>query len=292
MVIVLENGAARLRLAPMLGGRITALDLAAEGRPAPVLFPFPEDATALLHWAKGGLYPLLPYWGRIRDSRLTTSDGPVTLRPHPDAAPHTLHGPAHRHAWQPVRIGEDSAEIAHDHAGDDEWPWPYRGTLQAALPTPARCEITLVLTNTGARPMPAGIGLHPYFADPGTARLSLAAGHEWPLDAAGLSTPAPLGPCAFSGAVPGGTTRQAGGWDGTAVITHPGAHITLQANTVLDHVVLHRPAGDVGWFCIEPVSHLADAFNMAAQGTPGTGATLLAPGQSLTARLSLTSEGR
>lgn len=287
MIIVLEQGAARLRLAPALGGRITALDLAVEGRPVPVLFPFPEDATALLHWAKGGLYPLLPYWGRIRDSQLATPEGPVALRPHPDAAPHTLHGPAHRHPWQLVRVSADSAELAYHHAGDDEWPWPFLGTLQVALPAPTRCEITLALANAGARPMPAGIGLHPYFADPGDARLTMAAAHEWPLDPEGLSGPAPGAPFAFAGPVPRNTTRQAGGWDGKAVIARPDARITVQANAILDHAVLHRPASDVAWFCVEPVSHLADAFNMAACGTPGTGAAWLAPGAALTAQLVL-----
>lgn len=55
MITELAQGAARARLAPHLGGRVTALSLAAPGREAvELLLPFPEDTSELLHWPKGG----------------------------------------------------------------------------------------------------------------------------------------------------------------------------------------------------------------------------------------------
>src|SRR3954452_16426816 len=102
-VIQLEAGHAVLRAAPALGGRITALRLVPEGASdsVDVLLPFPEETKpdALLHWPRGGIYPLLPYGNRIRNARLVFRGRVHDLPARPDAARHTLHGPAHRAPW-------------------------------------------------------------------------------------------------------------------------------------------------------------------------------------------------
>jgi len=284
-VMELVQGLARLRLAPQLGGRVTALRLAPPGGgPAEILQPFPEDTIDLLRWPKGGLYPLVPYWGRIRDSLVSTETGAVALLPHPDAAPHTLHGSAHRHPWQAMRSDATSATLAYAHPGDAEWPWPFRTTLDVALPAAERCVLGLTIENTGRAAMPAGLGLHPYFAAAGATRLVLSAAQEWPMDSAMLSLPAPSGPLTWDGPLEGPVTRQASAWGGCALLSRHGFDVTLQASPELAYLVLHRPAS-ADWLCLEPVSHVADAFNLAAAGVQGTGARRLAPGESLAVRL-------
>lgn len=287
-MIELAQGDARARLAPHLGGRLTALWLATwPGRSAEILHPFPEAATDLLRWPKGGLYPLVPYWGRIRDSRLMEAGNMVPVAPHPDAAPHTLHGSAHRHPWVVRHQGASAATLAYDHPGDGEWPWPFRAVLGVSLPTPACCELRLTLANTGDLAMPAGIGLHPYFSDADRTRVLVSADREWPMDAAQLSLPVPGHPYALDGALIGPVTRQLSDWKGRAMLRRPEGELRLEASPSLGCLVLHRPAG-ADWFCLEPVSHVADAFNLAAQGVEGTGARRLSPGEELTASLSLT----
>ena len=48
----------------------------------------------------------------------------------------------------------------------------------------------------------------------------------------------------------------------------------------LTNLVLHVPVG-APYACIEPVTHVADAFNLAAAGVEGTGARVLQPGETL-----------
>lgn len=292
MVLELAHGAARVRLAPALGGRVTGLRLACgPASVVDILHPFPEIETDLLRWPKGGLYPLAPYWGRIRDGRLATVSGVARLRPHPDAMPHTLHGPAHRHPWRVEWANSTAARLHYEHAGDEDWPWRFRTTLTVALPAPERCELVLALQNAGEGAMPAGIGFHPYFASAETTCLLLDAARHWPMDDAHLSLPMPGEPMAWDGVVNGPLTRQVTSWNGRALLRRPETDVILEAGPELGCLVVHRPAA-ADFLCIEPVSHVADAFNLAAAGTVGSGACSLAPGDRLMASLAIVTAPR
>jgi aldose 1-epimerase len=278
----LTCGDAMLRLAPALGGRITALRLARDGVARPVLLPFPEDATDLLHWPKGGLYPLLPYGNRIRNARLA---GHV-LRPHPDAAPHSLHGPAHREPWMLGSATATSATLHLDRAADEEWPWRIACWLRFDLPAPDRARIAIGLRNADATPMPAGLGLHPYLPHARDAEVRVVAPVDWPVAPDGLAG-APRAAPDLSGPLPRGTvTCYRSGWDGNAFAALPagGRLEVARLSGPLDHIVLHRP-GDAPYLCLEPTSHVADAFNRTSE--PGSGARILAPGEALEAAVEL-----
>ena len=94
--VSLHCGVASARLVPGAGGRVSALRLSAQSdATVEVLFPYPEDHVDPIRWAKGGIYPLLPYSNRIANARVLMQGEEVLLQPHPDAAPHTLHGHAH-----------------------------------------------------------------------------------------------------------------------------------------------------------------------------------------------------
>jgi len=45
---------------------------------------------------------------------------------------------------------------------------------------------------------------------------------------------------------------------------------------VFGHLVVYTPA-DEGFFCVEPVSNITDAFNMLARGETGHGVLVLEP---------------
>ncbi len=286
LILELRNGSATLRLAPHLGGRVTALRLDAGTGARPVLFPFPEDATNLLRWPKGGLYPLLPYGNRIRDSRLIAHR--VTLRPHPDAAPHTLHGPAHRDAWTVEERGPAGATLRLDRAADEEWPWRIEGRLRFDLVTPDRARIDVALTNRDDRPMPGGLGLHPYFAHAPDAAVSVDASLDWPAAPDGMTERSRPAPAMQGPLPPGEVTLHRSGWRGAATAALPtGGRIGLaRLSGPLDHLVVHRPAAG-RYLCLEPTSHVADAFNLASHGVPGTGAVTLGPGERMMAEVEI-----
>ena len=52
--------------------------------------------------------------------------------------------------------------------GADEWPWRYRAEQQFQL-NPSALTVSLSIENLAQSPMPAMLGLHPYFGEPGRA---------------------------------------------------------------------------------------------------------------------------
>ncbi len=139
--------------------------------------------------------------------------------------------------------------------------------------------------------MPAGLGLHPYFVATPQARLTFGADRVWLVDDGNLfDRVAPVPPrWDFGGgrAVAGtGLVNGFTGWDGRAVVEWPEwrARLTLTAGPSLRHLVVYTPLG-ADFFCVEPVSHSVDAFNLAARGVPDTGTLVLAPGETLRGRV-------
>jgi aldose 1-epimerase len=290
-IVELRAGSAFARIAPALGGRITAAALVGPaGTAVPVLYPYPEAETSLLPWAKGGLYPLVPYSGRIRHAHLVHEGRSVSLEPHPGSA-HTLHGIAHQRAWQVRDRSKDEVVMHYHHEPDMHWPWRFQATLGVAL-RPAGLQVTLEILNTGTMTMPAGLGLHPYLPYAAGDALVFEAAPAWPFDADALALEPPDGDAkpqvvtaADFSAVE--ITRFHAGWSGTAQLRRfEGPSLHVGGDRTLSHLVLHRPVG-AGYVCVEPVSHVADAFNLHARGVPGTGARTLQPGQHLSGRMLL-----
>ena len=291
-IVQLQVGAARARLVPAAGGRISSLQLAVPGdRAVEVLHPYPEDFFDPVRWAKGGIYPLMPFSNRIAQARIRVQGEDVLLSPHPDALPHALHGDAHRLPWALEQHGATRAVMSLDAPASDAWPWHYAGRLEVTL-LQSTLRMQLTVRNTSMRVMPAGIGLHPYFRHTPQALLAYGASTVWPPTAEFLAT-APRAAGADDIHRParplpaGGLTRYVGAWDGTADVDLPrGARLRIEADAALRHLVVHRP-DNLAYLCLEPVSHVADGFNLDARGVADTGTRWLAPGQSLSGEICL-----
>jgi aldose 1-epimerase len=291
--LVLRAGAAQAVLRPQAGGRVCSLTLAhPDGRAVPVLYPYDAAGVDPVNWAKGGIYPLVPYSNRIARGQLRTAAGAtVTLPPHPNAQPHTLHGHAHGLPWHVVQHDAVSAHLRLASPACAAWPWPLQADLQVVLSAHA-IALSLSLRHGGVGDMPAGIGFHPYFLHHAGARLRYQAGRRWPADADYLahgSEPLPAGQ-GFDQAKalpPGTLTDYLSAWDGALDLELPeGDVLHLQTDSVLSHLVVHRPPQPI-YLCLEPVSHVADGFNLAARGVPDTGTVQLPPGEVLQGRLSI-----
>jgi aldose 1-epimerase len=285
-IVELQAETARVRIAPALGGRLTSAQLAGDdGKPVQVLHPYPESETALLPWAKGGLYPLIPYSGRICDARLFHEGQVIELAPHPGGEPHTLHGISQQRAWTLKRQTRTQATMVYRHEPDAHWPWHFGAVLEVTL-EPRRLSLDVSFANLDSRPMPAGIGAHPYVPYQRGDTLSWVAGPEWPFDRN------------FLGLVPlqgevrpwvltdqqcqaGEVTRFHGQWRGEVRLQRAdGTLIRFLADPELAHLVIHRPA-ELPYVCVEPVSHVANGFNLHAHGVEGTGTQILEPGEAL-----------
>ena len=286
-IVQLRAGSASAQLLPQCGGRVATLQLPGTGgAPIDVLYPYPLDAPFdPVRWEKGGIYPLMPYSNRIANARLRVEGEDIALKPHPDAQPHALHGNAHRLSWRLDQRDETSAVLRLDAPPSADWPWHYSGRLDITLSAEA-LHMRIEISNAGARSMPAGIGLHPYFQHLPQALLGYHADAVWPPTAEFLAM-APRVPHADEiyrparPLVPGGLTHYVGAWDGRAEVALPqGALLRIEADAQFGHLVVHRP-DNLAYLCLEPVSHVADGFNLAAQGVAGTGTHWLAAGEAL-----------
>lgn len=269
MLLRLASADLELLLAPATGGSIAALrwrgiDVLRSGDPA-------SGPLAL------GCFPLVPFSNRIASGRFVAGGKAVALPVnfHTAGRPETIHGFGWQSAWAIAEAGDAEARLIHDHAGGD-WPWPYRAEQQFALSGDA-LMLTLSLTNYGASPMPAGLGLHPYFPRSG-AQLDLPVTGMWENDAKNLPSrwlPCPEPPQWFGG---GDIDHSFTGRAGPIMIRWPGHRLTMTPDAALGHTIVYVPAG-ADYFCVEPVSHLTNAVNRP-EAAADTGLKWLESGES------------
>jgi aldose 1-epimerase len=81
------------------------------------------------------------------------------------------------------------------------------------------------------------------------------------------------------------------GWNREVLISWPEwkAALKISAEAPLDFMVIFTPQ-DEDYFCVEPVSHVTDAFNLLDRGDSGTGAKILLPDEILEAKISFVPE--
>lgn len=294
-VHTLRAGALTMDVAPAAGGRIASLVSAGEGGRridwlAPMSADCLRDGFDGLAWPKTGCYPLLPFSNRIRDGRFQWDGREVRLAPHPGQV-HAMHGLAHARAWAVEQCTVSSIVLGLRYAPEaDNWPWPFTATQTLVL-SGSGLDAVMTLRNDGDSNMPAGGGFHPYFARTPDTRVQFDATTMWPTDAGEVAIR--RGPITLredfhrARALPeAALSVYYSEWRQRAVVSRDGGVLTLCADDPLDHLILHAPHAQP-YFCLEPVSHVADAIHLAEQGWTGTGLRALAPGDTLRLRMQL-----
>jgi aldose 1-epimerase len=292
--ITLRDGPLGVVVAPQIGGAIARFWCERPGAPVELLRPAPALALAQRDpWAMA-CFPLAPWSNRIREGRFAFGRRTVSLSPNRDRDRHTIHGHGFQTVWTVVDVRPALAILEYPHA-PDAWPWAYRAVQRVAL-TSTSLELELTLANEGDAAMPAGLGWHPYFPRTPETTLTARVGGLWLTDAEMLPVacvvPPPVQDPGRGLAVNRAALDNAFvGWDGQAVVAWPErrARLRLATRDPLGTLVVYTPPGQ-SFFCAEPVSHITDAFNLAAAGRTDTGMLTLAPGESARATLTLTPE--
>lgn len=285
-IVTLHADDARLSVCPAAGGVITRYKKAA------IDYLWPAAAAAIGRRDPLGMscFPLVPFSGRVRDGRFRFRGREIQLALNFLPQRHAIHGQGWQRPWQITASAEHELIIDYRHT-PDAWPWRYAARQQFRLDA-ERLTVVISVTNQSDSAMPAGIGLHPYFIR--TAQVQVRAGSDkiWLNDAEVM----PLRltePPAEKNSNRGIRLAEVAldntftGWDGLAEITWPewgaGLRIKNQQPTT-PFLVVYSPPGE-RFFCVEPVSNSADAFNLADQGSSDTGMRVLEPGQTLAATI-------
>jgi len=293
----LHNDHLTLHVLPDLGASVLNL-AAASGRPVLRHVEIGDVKTS----SQCASFALLPYSNRIKDARFIFEGREVQLRPGSDG--NVQHGDVRNRPWQTERVSDGHLICTFDsrHFGEMEgegvnWPWAFTARMEYVLHGP-HLDTSVTLTNADTAPMPAGLGLHPYFsrmADGIDPALGFQAGGVYLTDDSFIPT-REAGPVApgldFSAARPVGAEQfnhVYSSWDGVARLDWGRRALTITADSVWSHLVLFT-APD-GSLAIEPATHATDAFNLAARGVHGTDMRVLAPRESLGGAVRFTLEG-
>jgi aldose 1-epimerase len=211
---------------------------------------------------QGAAYPLVPFSNRIANGRFEF-DGQVVEVPRnwPDpAVRHPMHGDGWAACWQTLTADASSAMIAHEHDGNQGWPFRYRAVQEYRVDGNT-LRLRLSLENRESRATPGGIGLHPFFVREPDCELFFDADFVWLADAEVLPTKRIVVPTEWDfchGRRPDDVPLDNcfDEWDGAASIVWPQhrRRLELAAGEPFRHAVVFTPPGRP-YFCFEPVSH-------------------------------------
>lgn len=281
-LIGLQHGALELELVPEVGGAINRF--AFHGRD--LMRPGGKALLEQGNVRAAGCFPLVPFSGRIADGRFTFAGEESRLEPNFPPEPHAIHGQGWQLPWEVRHRDERFAELACRHRVPAT-PLDYEARQTFRLEE-AALEIELEVENTGDRPMPAGLGLHPYFVRTPKAALQARLTHMWLVDERNIprervELPEHLD---FSSPLEVATLELDNGfdgWDGRAQIVWPeaGRRLTILADPPCDRLVIYVPRGKT-YFCVEPATNANNGFNLLGDDPDLSGVRVLAPGERLT----------
>jgi aldose 1-epimerase len=239
-----------------------------------------SGATSVLDLAS---FPLVPYVNRIRNGRFTFRGEEVILVPNMAGHILPLHGQGWLGAWTVESAGENDAELRFVHEAG-EWPWAYEA-LQVVTLDEAGLSLQLQCGNRDTRPMPCGLGLHPYFPCSDETRIDTEVRSAFEIDEHVLPTAEVPATGRFDlrdrAACGQGLDHGFGGWGGSALLTDPAWPAPLRLSSPnASFFQLYSPEGG-GIFVAEPVTHANAALNEPEERWAELGLRVLEPGEEM-----------
>lgn len=261
-----------LTLAPEIGGSIAEFFQLQHGIRRDILRPATAAALRDLDARAMASFPLLPFCNRIRDSVFSFAEKAIRLIPNLPPSAHAIHGIAWQVPWQVVAHTADTIVLAFDYGQPAQcqqfgWPWAFYAEQEFHLNSQG-LQVKLRLQNRSASAMPFGIGHHPYFPKTKESSLQTELSAIWLTDAEVL--PLHLQTTPLLKQLARGVRvdqhvmdNNFTGWNRDARIQLDAQRppIRLQADAGLDFLGIYVPPAE-NYFCVEPVSMCADAFNL------------------------------
>ncbi|RWR00568.1 hypothetical protein ED28_18955 [[Pantoea] beijingensis] len=264
------------------GGTILKYVLKYQGDEVPLLRPTRvSEETAS---GESGCFPLIPFGNRVKENRFYVDQREYKLEPNTSGDPHYLHGDGWLGEWH--RLSQQHGSLTLGFQREQE-AYHYRAEQCFEL-NEQGLTLTLTVWHLGENPMPYGLGWHPFFPLTAETRIQAKADSYWLEDAGWLAGKrAPLIP-SLDFNQPAILPRQwinngFHGWDGHARLQWPERKLQLQLLTqppcpvfflfMPDSAFDRHYQGD--FFCLEPMSHAANAHNIEGKG----GLRMLAQGE-------------
>jgi aldose 1-epimerase len=277
---------------PALGGSLAGFDLKRGGEVLPVFKRWSGESESPRTFA---LIPMLPWWARISGGGFHWGGEfwPIDRNDPEDA--HPLHGDGWRSPWKVIAKTPD--RIALRLRSTAVPPFDYEANLGYTV-SGATLEVRLSVENRAGRPLPYGLGLHPWFPRTPDVTLQAQAGGTWleqpPLLPA-KAEPDPL-PSDWNFGEPQHLPadfidNSFSGWDGRGRIEWPDQDyaVAVEADPAIRLYHVYSLGAACPIFCFEQVTHVIDALNLP--GSPAeTGLRVLEPGEQTSMWVRFTAE--
>lgn len=288
MVVLLDNGKARVAVRPDLGAGATGYDFHDGTAWQPIFRRAPDDTA---HPFQLSNILLVPFSGRVSGGGFTFDGQFHAIERNMPAEKYPIHGSAFALPWTIARQSAESVTLAISAVGPG--PFRYDAEMTYSLDGSA-LSMRLEVINRGIR-LPFGLGFHPWFVRDQETRLTAPADHVWLEQDDHL--PATVDPVADHPDMNFNSSRLLptrwinnwfSGWNRRATIDWPARNVnaTIVATDVLDQYVVFSPSADADFFCFEPVSHPVDAFNLPG-GAAKYGMKTLEPGEIIAASMEI-----
>ena len=280
-VIKLTTDRLKLDLLPELGGRINKLVF----NEFDIFIPLQIQNIKPLQSYKGGCFSLVPFSNRIKNSRFNFNQFEYILAK--NDPPNAIHGHAYLGKWNILKKTDKSAVIVYKHlANKFGWPWSYE-VFQTVTLEDNNIFLLLEILNKSDNPMPFGFGIHPYFNFNDKIKLKFCAQREW------LGSPEEF-PIKTK-IVEDNFEYKKGSelWKEKKTICYDNFHeeveifwlsnrkkVKIKTDKIFNHLIIHVPE-HAKYFCVEPVSHPTDGFNLAYKKIENINCDVLIPNEKI-----------
>ena len=285
-LIELSNAHFRCRIAPDMGGAIYSFDYYANSVTQPLMRD--TATTAAQQITDFASWPLVPFSNRIKAGKFAFNGHKYTIPTnYLGDHIHASHGHGWENVWSLARHDTQHCDMVFAMNDLTMWPFPYRAEQNLSLGADG-LTLGLTVTNIGDQPMPAGLGIHPYFPRTDDTTLQAQTSHLWEIDNDVIPFRRVPTPPEYDFAT-AKTLKTArldhcfDGYEGESEIIWPGQpmKLTMRSSNNLRHFVVYTPRGK-NFFCAEPVSHMPDGINRIE--VEDTGIVVLRPNESMTAQ--------
>ncbi|MDP3355340.1 MAG: aldose 1-epimerase [Polaromonas sp.] len=281
--ITLSGSGLRCEVKPALGGCIAGLWF----DDVPVLRSTPAAELATVRLA--GSYPLVPFSNRVGHATLKWQGTSHPLVQNNGPEPHAIHGIGWQRPWEVLEQDGQVLMLACEHRADAAWPFAFDASQTFCIRGDV-LELTLSMTNQSAVPAPAGLGWHPYFVKRPGSHISFEAAGRWEMSGEKLPTHRQPSRGLDTDCAGLDVDHCFDGW-GSTVLLRDELLNTRIASSLSRLVVFTNSTRD--FVAIEPVSHVNNAVNLLDAGSSGAeelGIRVLAPGESMSAQMSILTE--
>jgi aldose 1-epimerase len=280
-VIKLATDRLKLDLLPELGGRINKLVF----NEFDIFLPLQIQDIKPIQTYKGGCFSLVPFSNRIKNSRFNFNQFEYILTK--NDPPNAIHGHAYLGKWNVLKKTDSSAVIVYKHlANNFGWPWSYE-VVQTITLEDNNIIFLLEILNKSNNPMPIGFGIHPYFNYSDNVKLKFCAQREW------LGSPEEF-PIKTK-IIENNFNYKKGSdlWKEQKTICYENFYeeveifwlsnrkkVKIKTDKIFTHLIIHVPE-HAKYFCVEPVSHPTDGFNLAYKKIENINCDVLMPNKKI-----------